>query len=149
MSLRLENIVNEINKLEPSAYYGRVTAVQGLFIEVSGIRSPLTIGDRCNVHTTHKKIVPCELVSFKGDKLLLMPYGSLQGIGPGCRVDVENAAPVIYPHVSWLGRIVNAFGEAIDGKGPLIKGNKPYFIKTSPPPAAFRDRVCGKVDLGV
>ena len=78
-----------------------------------------------------------------------MPYGSLQGIGPGCRVDVENAAPVIYPHVSWLGRIVNAFGEAIDGKGPLIKGNKPYFIKTSPPPAAFRDRVCGKVDLGV
>ena len=85
LSLRLENIVNEINKLEPSAYYGRVTAVQGLFIEVSGIRSPLTIGDRCNVHTTHKKIVPCELVSFKGDKLLLMPYGSLQGIGPGCR----------------------------------------------------------------
>ena len=65
LSLRLENIVNEINKLEPSAYYGRVTAVQGLFIEVSGIRSPLTIGDRCNVHTTHKKIVPCELVSFK------------------------------------------------------------------------------------
>ena len=30
LSLRLENIVNEINKLEPSAYYGRVTAVQGL-----------------------------------------------------------------------------------------------------------------------
>ena len=78
-----------------------------------------------------------------------MTYGSFQGIGPGCRVDVENAAPVIYPHISWLGRIVNAFGEAIDGKGPLIKGSKPYYIKASPPPAAFRDRVCGKVDLGV
>ncbi len=149
LSLRLDNIIGEINKLEQSAYFGRVTAVQGLFVEVSGIRAPLTIGDRCNVHTTHKTIVPCELVSFKGDKLLLMPYGSLQGIGPGCRVDVENAAPVIYPHISWLGRIVNAFGEAIDGKGPLIKGSKPYYIKASPPPAAFRDRVCGKVDLGV
>lgn len=93
--------------------------------------------------------VPCELVSFKGDKLLLMPYGSLEGIGLGCRVEVENASPVIYPHPSWLGRIINAFGEAIDGKGPLLKGSKPYFIKASPPPAQFRDRVCGKVDLGV
>ena len=78
-----------------------------------------------------------------------MPYASLEGIGLGCRVDVENAKPVIYPHPSWLGRIINAFGEAIDGKGPLIKGDKPYFIKSSPPPAQFRDRVKGKVDLGV
>ncbi len=149
MSELLKNIAGEIDKISFGAYFGKVTAVQGLFIEVSGVRAPLTIGDRCNVHTTHNSIVPCELVSFREDKLLLMPYGSLQGIGPGCRVDVENAAPVIYPHPSWLGRIVNAFGEPIDGKGPLIKGSKPYYIKSSPPPAAFRDRVKGKVDLGV
>ena len=149
MSELLKNIEGEIEKISFGEYFGTVTAVQGLFIEVSGVRSPLTIGDRCNVHTTHNSVVPCELVSFRGDKLLLMPYGSLQGIGPGCRVDVENAAPVIYPHASWLGRIVNAFGEPIDGKGPLIKGVKPYYIKSSPPPAAFRDRVKGKVDLGV
>ncbi len=149
LSELLKNIEGEIEKISFGEYFGTVTAVQGLFIEVSGVRSPLTIGDRCNVHTTHNSVVPCELVSFRGDKLLLMPYGSLQGIGPGCRVDVENAAPVIYPHASWLGRIVNAFGEPIDGKGPLIKGAKPYYIKSSPPPAAFRDRVKGKVDLGV
>lgn len=149
MSLRLENITEEIKGLAADSYYGKVTAVQGLFIEVSGIRTSLTIGDRCNVCTTHNKKVPCELVSFKGDKLLLMPYGSLDGIGLGCRVDVENSAPVIYPHISWLGRIVNSFGEAIDGKGPLLKGSKPYFIKSSPPPAQYRDRVSGKMDLGV
>lgn len=149
MSLLLDNINDEVSKLDFSAYYGKVTAVQGLFIEVSGIRTTLTIGDRCNVFGQHHKKIPCELVSFKGDKLLLMPYGSLDGIGLGCRVEVENAAPVIYPHISWLGRIVNSFGDAIDGKGPLLKGNIPYFIKSSPPPAQYRDRVCGKVDLGV
>ena len=149
MSLLMQNIINSVNALNGSAYYGQVTAVQGLFIEVSGIRTRLSIGDRCNVLSTAGRKVPCELVSFKGDKLLLMPYGSLEGIGLGCRVEVENASPVIYPHPSWLGRIINAFGEAIDGKGPLLKGSKPYFIKASPPPAQFRDRVCGKVDLGV
>jgi len=149
VSTCFDNIIHNLNKLNPCAYFGTVTGVQGLFIEVSGISSALTIGDRCSVHTTYGKIVPCELVSFKGDKLLLMPYGSLEGIGLGCRVDIENSAPVIYPHKEWLGRIVNAFGEAIDGKGPLPLGDKPYFIKNTPPPAQFRDRVQGKVDLGV
>lgn len=145
----LENIVSEINKLECSSYYGRVTAVQGLFVEVSGIRADLSIGDRCRIFSSNGKNIPCELVSFRNGKLLFMPYGSVEGIGLGARVEVENAAPVIYPHISWLGRIINAFGEAIDDKGPLLKGNTPYYIKASPPPAATRDRVCGKVDLGV
>ena len=142
-------LIEEIKKLETEDYFGCVTGVRGLFIEVSGIRHKLSIGDRCHICTSHGKKITCELVSFMGDKLLLMPYGSLEGIGLGCKVEVDNAPPVIYPHPSWLGRIVNAFGEAIDGKGPLIKGNKPYYIKSTPPPAQFRDRVCGKVDLGV
>ncbi len=143
------NILQELNKMDTASYYGKVTGVQGLFIEVSGILSQLSIGDRCNVINNNNQKVPCEVVSFREDKLLLMPYASLEGIGLGCVVEVEDARPVIYPHPSWLGRIINAFGEAIDGKGPLIKGNKPYFIKSSPPPAQFRDRVKGKVDLGV
>ena len=144
-----ENITQAIKDLNSVAYFGRVTAVQGLFIEAAGVRKPLTIGDRCVVEANHGKKVPCEVVSFKNDRLLLMPYDSLDGIGPGCRVDVLDASPVIYPHPSWCGRIINAFGEAIDGKGELLKGGKPYFIKNSPPPAQTRARVKGKVDLGV
>ena len=147
--LLYSNLIDEVGKMEPEDYYGCVTGVRGLFIEVSGIRRRLSIGDRCNVCASGGRKVVCQLVSFMDERLLLMPYGSLEGIGLGCRVEVENAAPVIYPHPSWLGRIINAFGEAIDGKGPLIKGSKPYYIKSSPPPAQFRDRVCGKVDLGV
>ncbi len=149
MSDLSENILQEISKLDTAAFYGRVSGVQGLFVEVSGIPSGLSIGDRCSVINNNGCHVSCEVVSFKEDKMLLMPYASLEGIGRGCRVEVEDAHPVIYPHPSWLGRIINAFGEAVDGKGPLIKGNKPYFIKSSPPPAQFRDRVKGKVDLGV
>lgn len=149
MSELFESKLQEINKLGTASYYGKVTGVQGLFVEVGGIRTRLSIGDRCNILSNSGKTIPCELVSFKDDKLLLMPYASLEGIGLGCKVEVENALPVIYPHHSWLGRIINAFGEAIDGKGPLIKGDKAYSIKSPPPPAQFRDRVKGKVDLGV
>lgn len=149
MSEFIDNIIQSVEKLDVSSYYGRVSGVQGLFVEVSGILSSLAIGDRCNIVNNRGAKVSSEIVSFKDDKILLMPYGSMDGIGINCLVEVVDAKPVIYPHISWLGRIVDAFGEPIDGKGPLIKGNKPYFIKSSPPPAQFRDRVEGKVDLGV
>ena len=145
----IDNIMQSVEKLEVSSYYGRVSGVQGLFVEVSGILSSLAIGDRCNIINNRGVRVSSEIVSFKDDKILLMPYGSMEGIGINCLVEVMDAKPVIYPHESWLGRIVDAFGEPLDGKGPLIKGSKPYFIKSSPPPAQFRDRVEGKVDLGV
>ena len=143
------NIIKSVEKLEAASYYGRVSGVQGMFVEVSGILGALAVGDRCNIVNNRGNNVPCEIVSFKDDKILLMPYASMDGIGINCLVEVVDAKPVIYPHPSWLGRIVNAFGEPLDGKGPLIKGSKPYFIKSSPPPAQFRDRVEGKVDLGV
>ncbi len=145
----IKNLISEINTLKTTQDFGSVSGVQGLFIEIKGINAKLSIGDRCLVHNTQNKKVPCEVVSFKEDKILVMPYASIEGIGKDCKAEVINAAPVIYPHPSWLGRIINAFGEPIDGKGPLLKGNVPYLIKASPPPAAFRDRVAGKVDLGV
>ena len=60
MSTRFDNIIHNLDKLNTGAYYGTVTGVQGLFIEVSGISSSLTIGDRCSVHTTYGKKVPCD-----------------------------------------------------------------------------------------
>src|SRR5690606_2205584 len=55
----------------------------------------------------------------------------------------------IRPHESWLGRVVNALGEPLDGKGPLPTGTEPRPVRGSPPPAHARQRVKGKVDLGV
>ena len=80
---------------------------------------------------------------------LLMPFGTLDGVGLGCRAELISSEPVIYPHRSWLGRVINAFGEPVDGKGPLLKGETSYAVRNQPPPAHVRQRVGGKVDLGV
>ena len=48
-----------------------------------------------------------------------------------------------------LGRVVNALGEPIDGKGPLPQGPEPCRIRNQPPPAHARMRVGGKIDLGI
>src|SRR5208283_1886757 len=49
----------------------------------------------------------------------------------------------------WLGRVLNAMGEPIDGKGPLPQGPSPMPYRNSPPPAHSRRRVGAPLDLGV
>ena len=78
-----------------------------------------------------------------------MPFSSLDGIGLGSRVEVADSSPVLYPHPDWLGRVINAMGEPVDGKGPLPVGDNPYSVRNKPPPAHSRQRVAGKLDLGV
>jgi flagellum-specific ATP synthase len=78
-----------------------------------------------------------------------MAFGTVDGIGVGSRAEIADSDPVVYPHKGWLGRVVNALGEPVDGKGPLAMGPAPYTIKASPPSAHKRQRVRGKIDLGI
>lgn len=149
MPIHFETLIKEINFVPEFEYFGTVSAVQGLLVEISGVKTSLSVGDRCNIVAREQRLVPCEVVGFKANKVLTMPFSSVDGIGPGCKVKLSNAKPVIYPHPSWLGRVINAMGEPVDGKGPLIKGDEPYPIRNSPPMASARNRVAGKVDLGV
>jgi flagellum-specific ATP synthase len=62
---------------------------------------------------------------------------------------IANAASQVRPSVAWLGRVINAMGEPIDGKGPLPQGPSPMPYRNSPPPAHSRRRVGDPLDLGV
>ena len=149
MSVSIKSIVDEINRLPDFEQFGTVSSVLGMLIEVDGIDGLLSIGDRCWIITKKTKNLMCQVIGFKNNKALVMPYGTLEGISLGCKVLIDPHEPVIYPHLSWLGRVINAFGEPIDDKGPLIKGSKPCLIQNNPPEAHKRQRLGDKIDLGV
>ncbi len=145
----MKSLLADIERIPENWLYGRVTAVMGMLIEVGGAERRLSIGDRCIMHGRAEENVTCEVIGFRNGRALLMPFGALEGVGIGCRVEVTNAEPVIYPDPSWLGRVVNAMGQPIDGKGPLAGGNVGYRLRGTPPPANRRQRVAGKINLGV
>ena len=58
--------------------------------------------------------------------------------------------PAIYPSKAWLGRVIDGFGEPMDGKGPLPQGAHRLSAarrRRRRPPR--RGRIGGKLDLGV
>ncbi len=146
----ITDIEQDLNSIPDITIYGKVSSVKGLLVEMESTSAAvLSIGSYCKIEAADGKIVPCEVIGFNPDSILLMPFTSVDGIAPGCRVDISSNRAVIYPDVSWLGRVINAFGEPIDDKGPLTKGPIAIPIRNSPPPAHKRNRVRGKVDLGV
>jgi flagellum-specific ATP synthase len=144
-----ENVANKVENLSEVRLFGRVSGLKGLLIESKGLHDALTIGTRCTVRTKKGKNIPVEVVGFEGDRAMMMPFTSLDGVGVGCEVFLEQDEAVIYPHEGWVGRVIDAFGEPMDDKGMLPNGAKGYPIKASPPPAHKRNPVRGKIDLGV
>jgi flagellum-specific ATP synthase len=78
-----------------------------------------------------------------------MPFGQLQGVTLGARATFEDRQNSIHPFSAWLGRVVDAFGQPIDGKGVLPEGMQAYPLRAAPPPAHARARIGGKLDLGI
>ncbi len=141
--------LSEIDNIQELTVTGTVVAVMGMLIECAGIERLLSVGARVSVYASNGKILPAEVVGFRDGRTLLMPFASIEGVGIGAKVVLEENASVCYPCEGWLGRVINAMGEPVDGKGPLPRGTKAYQIRAEPPDAHSRTRVKGKLNMGV
>jgi flagellum-specific ATP synthase len=101
------------------------------------------------IDTGGNRFIPAEVIGFSGSNAVVMPFGGLDGVRRGCRAVIATAASQVRPSSAWLGRVINAMGEPIDGKGPLLQGPAPMPYRNSPPPAHSRKRVGAPLDLGV
>jgi flagellum-specific ATP synthase len=109
----------------------------------------MSVGARIMIETGSGRDIPAEVVGFSGDNAVVMPFAGLDGVRRGCRAVIANATSQVRPSAAWLGRVLNAMGEPIDGKGALPQGSAPVPFRNSPPPAHSRKRVGKPLDLGV
>jgi flagellum-specific ATP synthase len=145
----LRNLVAAVERLDPLTVSGRVAAVNGLLIEARGGLTRLAVGARVEVQRLADRPLPAEVVGFRETRALLMPFGAVEGVAPGAEIRIEPQGSAVRPTLSWLGRVIDAFGEPIDGLGPLPQGLAAYPLRSPPPPAHARGRVGERLDLGV
>jgi len=145
----IHNLEKSVDGLSDTKIYGSVSKIQGLLVEISGAEKELSVGDRCRLVPEKGSPVMCEVIGFADGKALAMPFMTLDKVGLGCKAEVQSSQLSVSPDMSWLGRVVNALGEPLDGKGPLIRGASSVKLRSSPPPANNRKRLGPKLDLGV
>jgi flagellum-specific ATP synthase len=146
---RIARAIQALDAAEPVRIFGRVVGVRGLLVEIAGPVGAMQVGGRVEIAVDRHSTISCEIIGFSGDKALAMPFGSLQGVRRGCEARVSRAAPGVNPSAGWLGRVVDALGRPLDGKGPLPQGDLLYPFRADPPSAHARRRVGKPLDLGV
>ncbi len=136
-----------VKRLDPLEYGGRVTKIVGLTIESNG---PTTrIGDVCKVYSFKgNDHIDAEVVGFKDQRVLLMPFGKLEGIGLGSRVISTNQPFKVPVGERFIGRVLDALGNPIDDLDE-IEPSRYYPVDNEPPNPLSRDRITEILPLGI
>ncbi len=128
-------------------YKGKVDKIIGLVIESTGPYA--NIGDVCRIYLPHEeKSILAEVVGFKEQKVLLMPYEDIAGIGPGCVVESTGDVLQVPVGGELMGRIVDGFGRTIDSLnafGPMPT----YSVQNIPANPLSRPRIEKRINIGV
>ena len=94
---------------------GRVSKVIGLTVESIGPDAKLN--DVCKILLRDKpgQHINAEVVGFKDNRIVLMPFENVDGIGPGCIVENTNEALNVNVGEGLLGKTVDGLGVPTDG----------------------------------
>lgn len=128
--------------------YGTVVSARGALIEVDGLAGAAQIGSRIRI-AARRGMLEAEVTGLEDGLAQALPFSEPQGLFAGARAVLAAGEFSIRPSTAWLGRMVDGLGRPIDNKGPLVQGLAARPIRATPPPAAARARVGGKIETGV
>jgi flagellum-specific ATP synthase len=109
---------------------GRIVRFVGLTVESTG--PDARVGEICEIHARGRRgVTLAEVVGFSEQRVLLMPFGDLQGIEIGSEVIATGRSADVAVGDELLGRVIDGFGLPLDGK-PLEQPALRYSLY--PPP---------------
>lgn len=146
-STDLQKYFDIVGNGSPTPIYGKVVDVVGLTIEATGPAAK--IGDLCYVQPPDSDdAIPVEVVGFRGERILLMPLGAMNGVGPGSLLVTTPAPLSLSVGNALVGRVIGGLGQAIDNGGPLACDEQ-LRVMAAPPRPYERTRILEPVSTGV
>lgn len=125
---------------------GKVIKIVGLTVESVGPACKLN--DLCKITSKDgMQEVMAEVVGFRDNRVLLMPFESVEGIGPGSTVENTKEPLKVYVGEELLGHSLDGLGRPLDGKELHLK--ETYPIEAPPPDALKRKMISEVLPLGV
>ncbi|WP_368659530.1 flagellar protein export ATPase FliI [Metabacillus halosaccharovorans] len=146
--MRAADLVHAIDALDSYKRYGKVKRVVGLMIESRGPES--SIGDLCYIYagSTNKSKIPAEVVGFKDENVLLMPYLQVTHISPGSIVEATEQPLTVKVGTGLIGQVLDSFGLPLN-ESSLPKGLASVPTDQSPPNPMKRPPIHEKMEVGV
>ena len=141
-------------RLRVAARDGNIRPVRGRVVGATGtiiraVLADVAVGDLCRL-TNHGDgwSMDAEVVGLAGNEALLTPVGGLAGLSASTEVMATGHRRQVPVGDHLLGRIIDALGQPIDGRGPLASfQSRP--VSASPPPPMQRQMITRPLPLGL
>lgn len=145
MTNNFQDAFSAVDLVSPIELRGTVTDAAGTVIEATG--PFVSLGSQVEVRAGLEKI-PAQVVGFRKDRMLLMPFAEPQGISPGATVAASPGPSSVLVSEELLGRVIDPFGNPIDGGPQIITGALAPLYREPPNPVQ-RKRIHQCFDVGV
>ncbi len=143
----LDHYFDIVRTTELTPLSGRVVRVVGLLIESLGPHA--RVGEVCEVvGGPGDQSLTVEVVGFQNGHLLSVPLGDTSGLRPGARLVSRGGFASVPVGNGLLGRVVDAFGRPIDGKGGLRGASRAPLYRSPVDPMA-RQPISVPIGTGV
>ena len=147
MEAVISKYLSSARNTDPIKCVGKVSKVQGLLIESRGPQA--IIGEICRIITPRGRgQIRAEVVGLKDEIVQLMAYEETDGIEIGDRVIALGSRLEVPVSQKLLGRVLDALGNPVDGKGD-IASDCVYPALANPPDPLTRKRVTERITTGV
>lgn len=148
--MKASQLIEHIPSVQTFKKYGRITRVVGLMIESQGPES--SVGDVCKIHVQSSKNGPTEIlaevVGFKDEIVVLMPFTSIREISIGCLVEGTGSPLEVKVGPELIGKVLDSMGLPIDGHN-LPKGLATVQTEEDPPNPLTRPPINETLEVGV
>lgn len=136
MKAELQALTRQIAGKRLTTQMGRVTGISGGEIEIGGLASAARIGDRLVLRRGPQDELHGEVLKISGSNISMLPDRAPDGAAIGHPV-LLHPSPEFAPSDHWIGRVIDPFGEPLDGR-PLLPGPAARDLMAAPPKAAGR-----------
>ncbi len=142
-----EKIDKVLTKTELIKINGKVTDVIGLVVVSIGPNASL--GEICTiVDKSGREVGKAEVVGFREGKVLSIALGEVEDISPLCQIIATGETFSVGVGEGLLGRVVDGFGNPMDGKGEIQYEHKRKVYREPPNPLQ-RQRIKEPLQTGV
>ncbi|CAM3070859.1 flagellar protein export ATPase FliI [Sporolactobacillus spathodeae] len=145
--MNTHNLLHELEAIDSYRRYGKISRVVGLLIESKGPAS--SIGDVCLIHLKNSHaLLKAEVVGFRDENVLLMPYAPAAHIAPGCLVEATGRPLSVRVSEELIGQVCDSMGNPMTGSR-LSKGAVKVPTNQTPPDPLSRPPIIEPIELGV
>ena len=135
-----------LSRIEPIRMEGEVVEQVGLLIESRGPAA--CIGDFCEIFTRSGRTIRTQVVGFRNGRVLSMPLEETGGLSLGDVILCRGGEGAVGVSERLLGRVIDGFGDPMDGLGPIrAETTRPLYA--SPPGPMSRVPIDRRLNTGI